>query len=44
MGFLREIKAVAKTGKPLNEANMDTLAHIQTLLHSKMMKLQMPNY
>ena len=38
------LQAVAKTGKPLNEANMDTLAHIQALLHSKMMKLQMPQY
>ena len=38
------LQAVAKTGKPLNEANMDTLAHIQALLHSKMMKLQMPSY
>lgn len=38
------LQAVAKTGKPLNEANMDTLAHIQALLHSKMMRLQMPNY
>jgi len=36
------LKAIAKTGKPMNEANMDTLAHTQALLSSKMMKLQMP--
>lgn len=38
------LKAVAKTGKPMNEANLDTLAHTQALLSSNMMKLQMPQY
>lgn len=36
------LQAVAKTGKPLNEANRDTLAHTQALLSGNMMKLQMP--
>lgn len=39
LGYLQ---AVAKTGKPLNEANMDTLAYIQVALTNRMMKVQMP--
>lgn len=38
------LQSVFKTGKPLSEANMDTLSHIQALLHGNMMKLQMPQY
>lgn len=39
LGYLQ---AVAKTGKPLDEANMDTLAYIQVALANRMMKVQMP--
>lgn len=38
------LMATAKTGKPMNEASLDTLAHTQSMLSSKMMKLQMPSY
>ena len=29
---------------PLSEASLDTLAHTQSMLNDKMMRLQMPNY
>jgi prophage antirepressor-like protein len=36
------LKAAAKTGKPLTEANQDTIAHLQAMMSSKVMVVQLP--
>lgn len=35
------LKAAAKTGKPLTEANQDTIAHLQAIMSSKVMVVQL---
>ncbi len=35
------LKAAAKTGKPLTEANQDTIAHLQAMMSSKVMVVQL---
>lgn len=36
------LKAAAKTGKPLTEANQDTIANLQAMMSSKVMVVQLP--